>query len=100
MRSKNFTFFYFCSNNIFINFKNTNFSFKFISIGGWVTIEVPINKILIIVRGGTLIPKLKVVFNKPHLAPIEEIILFPSKANLSFTQKNMPLIFDDGEMPD
>ena len=76
------------------------FSFEFISTGGWVTIEAPINKIPIIIRGGTLIPKLKVVFNQPHLASIAEIILFPSKSNISFSQKNLPLIFDDGETKD
>ena len=59
------------------------FNLKFISRGGWVNINAPINKLPIIIRGGTLIPKLKVNFHKPHLAPIKEMIIFPSLIKLA-----------------
>ncbi len=76
------------------------FNLKFISRGGWVNINAPINKLPIIVRGGTLIPKLKIKFHKPHLAPIKEMIIFPSLTDISLKQENLPLIFDDGETTD
>ena len=73
------------------------FNLKLISNGGWVNINAPINKLPIIIRGGTVIPKLKINFYEPHLAPIKEIVIFPSLTDISFKQKNLPLIFDDGK---
>ena len=63
-------------------------------------INAPINKLPIIIRGGTVIPKLKINFYEPHLAPINEIVIFPSLTDISFKQKNLPLIFDDGKTID
>ena len=76
------------------------FNLKLISNGGWVNINAPINKLPIIIRGGTVIPKLKINFYEPHLAPINEIVIFPSLTDISFKQKNLPLIFDDGKTID
>ena len=65
-----------------------------------MSISAPINKLPIIIRGGTVIPKLKINFYEPHLAPIKEIIVFPSLTDISVKQENSPLIFDDGHTMD
>ena len=65
-----------------------------------MNINAPINKLPIIIRGGTVIPKLKINFYEPHLAPIKEIVIFPSTTDISFKQKNLPILFDDGKTID
>ena len=73
------------------------YSMEYIASGGKVIIETPINKAIIIVRGATIVPlsdtnKIK----KTHLTSINKILIFPSKTKISKTQKNLPMIFDDG----
>ena len=86
--------------NFFLPFCNEGwfdfFSKKFISCGGYVELEAPLYKIPILIRGGTLVPKLKFSLSKPHFAPIKEVEIYPSKTSKVFTQNNLPIIFDDG----
>ena len=49
--------------------------------------KAPINKLPIIIRGGTVIPKLKINFYEPHLAPIKEIVIFPSLTDILLNKK-------------
>ena len=60
-----------------------------------MNINAPINKLPIIIRGGTVIPKLKINFYEPHLAPINEIVIFPSlTAVIKFKKNKLSLLLN------
>jgi len=74
------------------------YNMKFIAKQGNVELEAPLDKLPILMKGGTIIPRAKTPWHpSPHSAPIKEIVIYPALDKGENLQSNLPIIFDDGE---
>ncbi len=74
------------------------YNMKFVAQQGYVELKAPLEKLPIIIKGGTIIPRAKTPwFPSPHSAPIKEIVIYPALNKGKNLQNNLPIIFDDGE---
>ena len=74
------------------------YNMKFIAKQGYVELEAPLEKLPILIKGGTIIPRAKTPWSpSPHSAPIKEIVIYPALNKGKNLQNNLPIIFDDGE---
>ena len=74
------------------------YNMKFIAKQGNVELEAPLDKLPILMKGGTIIPRAETPWHpSPHSAPIKEIVIYPALDKGENLQSNLPIIFDDGE---